>query len=1073
MNDQLKKYAIISVIVLLLTWSIGPYIAIAGVEPLSHWSIKIIITAIIVFGWLGYVTWQWQKKRPKKKWEKQQQQPPWIHRFKQILQATQKHYRDNQRSWLWKPAAQWTLVIELKQQSSNQLMTHLQCQPIQLADEANIPVPFNGWYNDHECFLVTDHERLAQQQKQYLIWRPILSILKRKRLIHPIKRILIIINAPSLCNNDANDLITINKNLTIHLERIHQLSTKIPIQLVIDDCDHLIGFNEYFAMNKPYAKQPTFGINLQQKNTQGFDDTYHEQRQSLLEKITTNIFTLMQKQHQDKPRNAIAQFPMQLDFLFLRIKKILNPFPDAIKQHITHINLCAYEQHPQSASTLTPYLKEIITPLSDHMAHIEPTHKALFIGTKKFGSCESMSTLDSKNQAPAVKITLTALFSILIGATIISFYYTQVTHSIDQSNTTLAALNDIKKHSSKLPVPSQMTWLNELNDDQQLLGTLKQSGTLKYRWLGSNASYSLYQKITSRYKQALNTEFEPYALSLLTAQLTPSTSSDAIGLYNALKIYLMLTENQHIDKQAITNWYNQQWNNSQYDKTVIDKLNEQLNFYLKHRTTAWPSNPGLVESARNQLSQLPLNVIVLLKIWTEQGQKTSPITKDTYEFIEPNSLQISDIFTQESYDKITHLSQGQLLDILNTPNWVLANATPTPSLDQQVSLAKNVTALYQKEFNQAWDLLLDKLEFKKPKSIHQLTDIIDQVIDKNSSYYQLIKDITKNTSSPTQATVQNFFNQANSNNDWINSLKALQTSLEQLAQSQDSNEAVYLYTKTQFANTKNNPDIISLGKQLSSTPVFMQNCLNNISNNYWPTLLKQAQAYLNTQWKSKVVSEYTNTIIHRFPIFQTATSDITIDDFNQFFGPKGTIDNFFNQYLAAFVDTSGHYWTWKKIDNHAINIPQSTLDMIIRASIIQQMFYRHGTTSPYEEFALTPKQLSNHVTSATFDIEGLQLTFTPDDKTIQKVSVPGDDPGKSTLTLTNGANETVTVTGNGVWSWLRLVDQASLNSTSDANQFLLSFTLHNETADFGLVTENNTTPYLPNVLTAFRCPDKL
>ena len=360
--------------------------------------------------------------------------------------------------------------------------------------------------------------------------------------------------------------------------------------------------------------------------------------------------------------------------------------------------------------------------------------------------------------------------------------------------------------------------------------------------------------------------------------------------------------------------------------------------------------------------------------------------------------------------------------------------------------------------------------------------MIGNLKNPDSNFYQQLNMINDNASQGQKKTTQspssyttnltNFLENPSVQQPWQKTLGTLQTITQQMLNSTDSNQAAYTYTAEKLRKKQQEAIVQTLIKQTNTAPLLIQKGLKAISQSYWTVMFNSSHKYIDNQWQNSVKPLYQAGIKNKFPIFSNARSDITTADFNAFFSPKGAVDTFFNNYLAPFVNTKGYYWTWKKIDGKSMDIPQTTLDMIIRASIIQQMFYSNNATNPSQQFALTLKNMSDNISSIAFNIEGQTINFKTGQTDLHTLQTPGTKPEAVSLTF-YGTHGKYSLNTKGPWAWLRLVQRGNIKTTSDTNQFLLNFTTTHYTATLGLVTQNKVNPYLPGVLSAFRCPDNL
>ena len=273
----------------------------------------------------------------------------------------------------------------------------------------------------------------------------------------------------------------------------------------------------------------------------------------------------------------------------------------------------------------------------------------------------------------------------------------------------------------------------------------------------------------------------------------------------------------------------------------------------------------------------------------------------------------------------------------------------------------------------------------------------------------------------------------------------------------------------------NNPDGDPLTNTLQLTqklPTPVNQWLQTLSTGIWQIMLENARDYINTVWTTHVMPEYQDHVMNRYPIFKEEKQDISLNSFNHFFGPGGTIETFFNNYLKPFVNTRQVYWTWKKLDGKDLAIPQEKLDMLIRASMIQKMFYTDSPDSPSVKFTLTPISLSSNISHFILNIGGQVIDYEPGIKKTAHITWPGHDAFVTLRFISLSPNRPTTTT-MGFWSWLHILDQSHLQTTNDPKTFQVTFTVAGNQAVFQLVADHPVNPYQPQLLSSFRCPDSL
>ncbi|NJK42669.1 MAG: hypothetical protein HC937_03090 [Aquincola sp.] len=90
--------------------------------------------------------------------------------------------------------------------------------------------------------------------------------------------------------------------------------------------------------------------------------------------------------------------------------------------------------------------------------------------------------------------------------------------------------------------------------------------------------------------------------------------------------------------------------------------------------------------------------------------------------------------------------------------------------------------------------------------------------------------------------------------------------------------------------------------------------------------------------------------------------------------PGGLLDNFFNENLAANVDTSTKPWTFKKLNDVDLGISPAVLEQFMYAAEIRSAFFPNGPV-PQVQFSVTPEALEPTAESMTLDIDGVSIAY--------------------------------------------------------------------------------------------------
>jgi type VI protein secretion system component VasK len=642
----------------------------------------------------------------------------------------------------------------------------------------------------------------------------------------------------------------------------------------------------------------------------------------------------------------------------------------------------------------------------------------------------------------------------------------------------------ISKHIAT-KAQSEEPLLAELNILQSTLKTLSASPQHWYNRVGIHESRKLYKKTEQLYLKLLTSQFVPYLKTSIESQLDNVKEENCNQLYSSLKIYLMLGHPDHFDNKYFMSWFENYWHQNIKNENQ-DALSKHLAALLSQPMKAIPLDSRVIENTRALLNNMPQSRLVLT-ILQNQYQRSSVkiLPNEAANLFSNIPREISGIYDIKNFRNVYYSEIEKTCQEITNGNWVLdRKAQPSFSDIALNQLTSEVKAIYINEYAVTWSNILAKIKMDEFSNISQIISAINLLNNPQSPLIQLINTI-KNNTQPISDSVE-FTQQVSTrflalnalSNDVLKNtnqsiLLAVREYLNRIALSPDSLKISYDAAKNRMENQNGGDAIAALLQQARMLPEPLRTWHTTIAAESWRIILQNTQAYLNRIWIATVYPQYAAVLNNRYPLFKDSTIDIAMSDFANFFGNNGVVDTFFKTYLQPFVDSSRLYWEWKNVDGQRINIPQPTLEMFIRAALIQKMFFPDENRQPAIAFSIVPVELGAGVQSFTLDLEGQLAAFQKDNEQIISLSWPGPGPSHTELTFTDDLGKKIVMTETGPWSWFRILDKSKLEATTNPKHFRLTFGSNSTTASYELYASGIVNPFLQGILNAFRCPEAL
>lgn len=848
-----------------------------------------------------------------------------------------------------------------------------------------------------------------------------------------ISKILWIIDAPHLLAQQS---------LLKQTRFLSTIKHSISINIAINSTDRLAGFFDFFAHLRPNEIENPVGFSCLRAE---FPET------DFLRKFYQPVIKKLHDERSPEKRRLIREFPIQIE---CSTKHLLNEVQKLRKN--SQIDFVFFISFPQK-----PYFTK-------NLLRMVLSKRKLNFAAPNLNAWRWLAL-------PAMPI----LLSIAV------FFIHQAFHINDW------ALTEVEKI---LQAPqSSNNFVNQLNKlylvHQTLLNTQK--------WpvlIGFNQTLGIEKQSGLRYETLLQTEFKTLVMDTIKKSISDNLNKNRLDLYNALAAYLMLTTENRFDAKAVLQWFTMLWRKEYAsDNKMQLQMQTHLQNLLAQIQSPYHQDKALVLEARSFLSTLSPPELAFLRLQNQYPKgDVSPLGENqSIPGVNLSNATVPIFYDTDNFKKIYHTDIPSLANSINEGNWVLGITSPIElSEAEKTGLVEAVQKIYLDNFAQQWADVLTHIQLTEPKTLSETLRNLNLLTDEKSPFIQLLKAIVTNiklSNHPNLAktkaltdVIDQMTSQDQSFQNLLANLNALQKVMNMVSTSKDQNQTSFQLASDYFSNPLEN-NIAAITKDAAALPDPLKGWLNSVTKGSLDILLNNAKTYINAQWQKNIVSFYKTKLNNQFPFFPESATDVSFADFTTFFAPKGLIDNFFTKYLQAFVDTQSQYWVFKKINGQALPIDQKNLNMMIRASLIQEMFFTNTPDKISFGFYLTPISINPSLRSFSLNIDGQKEIFTRKSHSIVKFVWPISKASIASITYTpkkskNDEDETtpVVLTQNGAWAWFRLINTAGKISPGiNAQVFTLSFTNNNKRVRFKLVSDNLMNPYLPNIITKFRCPDDL
>ncbi len=654
-----------------------------------------------------------------------------------------------------------------------------------------------------------------------------------------------------------------------------------------------------------------------------------------------------------------------------------------------------------------------------------------------------------------------------------------------------------------------------------------------YAGLGLSKQGVIEERGLAGYQGALQTILAPRIVKRLEEQLN-SASDDSEFVMDALKAYLMMGQPEHRNPEFLKSWINSDISTTLAGSTETQAiLSSHVNQLFSQPFPAQDLSDRVIASARDHLNSFPLAELIYTRL-KEEAADELPIGFDLKKVLGTGSedyfdltqlegkTQIPGLFTRDGFKEYYQKNGLELAKEFTEQNWVLGPMTNNPDAADPESLNSEVGELLEDDFVEQWQNLLAGIHITEFRNIRHGVEVMQKLSGINSPLKMMLTDVSGNTTlidppeeeGAAKIKVKNKFvkkaqrlakkaqklrknkgeevaaepgefvhgtflplntittaSEGAQLNELLTLLAEVNLFLEEIAAVPDG-KAAFMAAK---AIMNGEQDLLNRLKiKAVRYPSPLKNMVKEISDNSWRVVLENATRYANTVWQDEVVSDYNRMIKNRYPVFSNTTREINLVEFSKFFGPEGTMDLFYQNYMAPFIVASGRRWSLKPMEGRTLGISSSSVATFQRADTIKQMFFSEGQLTPTVNFALKPIDMDASLARFTLDLDGQKISYRHGPTRSTNVQWPGPDGPNQTrvrFETTDGSN--LVTTEDGAWAFYRILDKANIALGSQRNQLRVSFKEKDYNARYTLTTNSGVNPFRREELAAFKVSDGL
>lgn len=872
-----------------------------------------------------------------------------------------------------------------------------------------------------------------------------------------ISGILLCVDLSDLFIQDQEQL---TQKCKTHVQLLHRfgqsLSCPLDLGILFTKVDALAGFCEFFQYEQLHHLDQPLGFSLHPIASQAkLLETFKTQFEHFIETLGQQVINKIHPVRSSLMRTLIREFPLQLASL----RRSIWIFIQLISPRYFNLQAMYFtsaEQGGISMDRLNQRIEHEYALVVQDQFPQATNYRAYFIaGALQAFQCQTKQMpVQATQQHHWLKGAIAAAAS--LGLFWVGYQYYHSSKLLDEASKELLEYEISSNHST--------------TDTPAIYHLAKASASLNK--MSSDLATPTIQYLQDRLRlntaQHLQDNFLPAVLAELETTMTDAAQSQA-ARYQALKIYLMLEDNHHYVKADVLSWFQDHWTHD--SPSSKQKRMELLKQVLNHRQEGFAINQQIVHDVRNYLNALPTSYL-----YYSLAKSHFPTTEDTIK-IQGFDLAHSALpmyYTKAGFQTVVQ-QLPQITESLKSDNWVLNHA----DLD---NLASGIQQAYCYDYIAWWQHFIKQTNPKRFQTYEQGRDVLTH-LQKTKALQQLIALIQQQTS-PDFAENSTLFNQEIASKFTFlsllspSSITALSANFSELSQFLNTLSVVHDQGQTAFAIVKarfqgdalSNP-LSNLYTHAQQLPEPVSNWAKQIADDHWFILIHDSREYINQQWQKTVFNDYKNRIANRYPFDNTQKEEVSLADFDHFFATHGVFNQFMEDYLKPFMDTSKAQWKPKELNGYVLPISADAINEIIRANVITNMFFPDHTDQSKIEFSLQKQSLDPIVAKLKLTLGKTQLV---DDQHTDSFTQFYWPEAGAKLRLKSIEGNHFDIEEEGPWAFFKMLQKVNvLVDEQDSSSLEILFEINGNSGRYVLKTQNKVNPFIPGILNGFLLPEAI
>ncbi|NAW89684.1 MULTISPECIES: type VI secretion system membrane subunit TssM [unclassified Vibrio] len=692
-----------------------------------------------------------------------------------------------------------------------------------------------------------------------------------------------------------------------------------------------------------------------------------------------------------------------------------------------------------------------------------------------------------KRRLIGLSVVAGSIATVLLVGTWHRYYLSNVKHS----DAVLAKVNEYKNEfPSNLYLASQqdvLVPLNKIREATLEFGFFRD----KPQYI---SDFGLYQghtigpMVEATYLNLLENRFLPLLMADVVVQLNQAkTDEEKLAV---LRVYRMMVDKSGRYKDYVLDYFSKYWQQEFAGQRVIqEELLGHLDYAMLHTDLAGDRARGdrnaesvmkpydqVVAKVQSDLGSMPndqrvyrnlkLNAQTVLGPSINLRNLIGPVFDVVFEerVVNSSSLYIPQMLTKKGFEDYFMPQSESVSELALIDSWVLGQSKSAQfSEADKHDLRNKIRSLYVADYTNTWRAALNEISVKYFSDINDAVSVLEnftgniepmqrllRTLESNTQMYASVpkdeaaqKELLKNPKYKVASQIDAPFAELNAMlkpvgdkpayiNEVLVAVEELQNYLKSIQEAPDVGMAALDATKARVKLVNADP-IYTVKRIASGLPKPLDTMVSKLADESWYVVKQEAIKHLEVRWHDDVYKTFEEKLAGRYPFNESSNKDSSLSDFESFFAPNGTLDNFYNNQLRMFVEEN---IAVNDDDNAQSIIRKDVLEQLKQAKKIQQAFFnRKGVLDV--SFSVEPLRLSNNKRRSVLNVDGQYLAYSHGPRDSVELIWPNTlrDSAISKVTLVPTKNNMSprSINIQGPWAFFRLLEQGDVVGASSTS----------------------------------------